>query len=35
MYPITKTLNRYHDKKRKIEYDKITKLIAEEERKEA
>ena len=35
MYPVTKTLNRYHDKKRRIEYEKITKLIAEEERKDS
>jgi len=34
MYPITRTLNKYHDKKRRLDYDRITKLIAEEERKE-
>lgn len=32
MLPITITLNKYHDKKRKIEYVRITKLIKEENR---
>lgn len=30
MLPITNTLNKYHDKKRRIEYVRITKLIKEE-----
>ena len=32
MFPLVKKINKYHDSKRKIEYDKITKIIAEEER---
>lgn len=30
MLPITQTLNKFHDKKRRIEYIRITKLINEE-----
>ena len=31
MLPQTKTLNKFHDKKRHIEYLKITKMLKEEE----
>ena len=33
-YPVVRILNKYHDKKRNLEYDAITKLIKEEERVE-
>lgn len=33
MLPITKVLNRYHDKKRRIDYEKITKIIKKEQRR--
>ena len=31
MLPTTKSLNKYHDKKRRLEYIKITQMIKEEE----
>ena len=31
MMPTTRTLNKYHDKKRRIEYIKITNMIKQEE----
>ena len=34
MFPLVLRLNSYHDAKRQIEYKKITKIIAEEERME-
>ena len=33
MMPITKIMNKYHDKKRRLDYDKITKIIKKEQRR--
>ena len=31
MLPTTKTMNKYHDKKRRVEYQRITRMLKEEE----